>query len=158
MTGSCGRSGKQPGAATIEEANAALTIRELPTLPPTVDSVQFWKGGVFAKYLNAKFTAAPEEALDYFRRAKAEGYFEFREDAGKYSVTATHVFTDAPMTAEKPRLFELEHNAGIRAEPWFRSVYDIRHGWYWTVPRVLGGYQLFYDVDTRQFYIYWWYS
>ncbi len=158
MTASCNRSGKQPGAAAIEEANAALKMRELPTLPPTVTSVQFWKGGVFAKYLNAKFPASPEEAIDYFRRAGAEGYFEFREEAGKYSVTATHPLTDSSMTAKKPSLFELEHDAGIRAEPWFRSVYDIRHGWCWTVPRELAGYQLYYDIDTRQFYIYWWYS
>lgn len=157
MIGSCGRSDKQSGAATIEEANAALKICELPTLPPSVTSVQCWTGGVFAKFLNVKFTAAPEEAIDYFRRAGAEGYFEFREDAGKYLVTGTHSLTGSPVTAEKPDFLKLQHTA-MASEPWFNSVYEIRHGWYWISRRGLAGYQLYYDVDTQQFHIYWWYS
>jgi hypothetical protein len=158
MIASCGRSDKQSGAATIEEANAVLEICELPTLPPSVTSVQCWKGGVFAKFLNVKFMAAPEEAIDYSRRAGAEGYFEFREDAGKYSVIAPHTLTDSPVTAENPGLFELQHKTGMASEPWFNSVYEIRHGWYWTSLRDIAGYQLYYDVDTQQLYIYWWYS
>ena len=155
---SCGRSGKQSGAATIQQANTALKNRELPMLPLSVTSVQCWKGGVFAKYMNIKFRASPEEAIDYFRRAGAECYFEFQEEDGRYSVTATHPLTDSPVSAEKPSLFELEHKTGIADEPWFRSVYDIRHGWYSTSLRNPAGYQLYYDVDTQQFYIYWWYS
>lgn len=158
MIASCGRSDKQSGAATIEEVNATLKMCELPTLPPSVASVQCWKGGVFAKFLNVKFMAAPEEAIDYFRRAGAEGYFEFREDAGEYSVAATHTLTDSPVTAEKPDFFELQHKTVMAAEPWFKSVYEIRHGWYWTSIRDIAGYQLYYDVDTQQLYIHWWYS
>ncbi len=154
---SCGRSGKQSGTATIQEANRALKIRELPTLPPSVTSVQFWKGGAFAKYMNVKFTASPQEATDYFKRAGAEDYFEFQEQNGKYPIVATHALSDSPVTTQKPNLFELELKTGLRSEPWFKSVYDTRHGWYWSKLDVTG-YQLYYDVDTQQFYIYWWYS
>ncbi len=69
---SCDRSDEPVSdAAAIQRANTALSLRKLPKLPDGVTNVRCWTGGTFAKYMNVKFTASPDQALDYLRKAGA---------------------------------------------------------------------------------------
>jgi hypothetical protein len=148
-------------AAAIQRANTALSVRKLPKLPDTVTSVRFWSGGMFAKYMNIKFSASPDQALDFLRRAGAACYVEFQIEGKKCHILATHPLAGALGDNNKPELYMLAEKVGILARPWFRSVYDIRHGWYYHHFYYEGApvsYYLFYDVDSQQFYVYWTYS
>jgi hypothetical protein len=160
LLGSCGRSTSPvPDTTVIQRTNAALSSRKLPVLPADATGVRCWIGGTFAKYVNVKFTASPDQALDYLRRAGAAYYYEFRIEEQEYRILATHVLTCAPGNSDRPLLYSLAHRAGIRAEPWFESVYDIRHGWYYHYfGDAPARYFLYYDVDSQQFYVYWSYS
>ncbi len=123
--------------------------------------VRCWTGGTFAKYMNVKFPASPDEALDYLRRANATYYLEFQIEGEKYRILATHSLTAASGDTDQPDLWMLTRKAGIHSQPWFRSVYDIRHGWYYhhyELKDAPVSHYMFYDMDSQQFYVYWTYS
>jgi hypothetical protein len=152
---SCNRSADQVSdAAMIQRTNAALSSRKLPVLPVDVTDVRCWTGGTFAKYMNVKFTASPDQALDYLRRASATHYLEFEIEGKNYRILATHLLTAAAPDSEKPELYCLTNKTGILSQPWFKSVYDIRHGWYYHYYRdAPARYNMYYDVDNQQFYV-----
>jgi len=161
---SCDRStGQKPDAKVLQRANATLSGVELPVLPEEITDLRYWAGGVFAKFINIKFTTSREQALDYFQRAGATCYLEFaeREDQHRdiYRVLATHFLGESHEGAELPDSTELNmiDRAGRR---WFESVYEIRHGWYYYSERDgrLWECELYYDLDTQVFYLYWHYS
>lgn len=157
---SCNRSNPQvPPAETIRRANNALSSRGLPVLPNSATDVHYRIGGSFSKYMNVKFTASADQALDYLHRIGASCYIEFVIEGDQYRILATHPLASASASISNPRLYCIAEHIGIRCEPWFRSVYDIRHGWYYHyVPRVAEKYTIYYDVDNQQLYIYWTYS
>jgi hypothetical protein len=144
-------------AHRLRQASAALVSRGLPALPVDVTDVRCWTHGLFAKYLNVKCTASPNQALDYLRRAGANYYLEFQREGQEYRILATHLLTAAPGATEKPDLSCLTDRTGFLAQSWFESVYDIRHGWYHhsSPPDTSLQYYLFYDLDSLQFYVYW---
>jgi len=143
----------------IQRANTALSLRRLPKLPDGATNVRCWTGGTFAKYLNVKFTASPDQALDYLRRADATHYLEFQIEGKDYRILATHSLTGAPADTDKPELWCLTNRTGILSQAWFKSVYDIRHGWYCRYGRgAPARCTLYYDVGAQQFYVYWTYS
>ena len=118
-------------------------------------------GGAFAKYMNVKFTASPDQALDYLRRAGVPCYFEFQGEETGCRVVATHALLGAPEPSPETHCekgFFLLTEKGILAEPWFGTVYDIRHGWYYYWADWPTRYHVYYDLDSRQFYVYWMYS
>ncbi len=43
-------------------------------------------------------------------------------------------------------------------QPWFRSVSEIQHGWFFSCEEGIVGYRFYYDLDAEQFCIYWYYS
>ena len=51
----------------------------------------------------------------------------------------------------------LAKGTGLFSQPWFKSVYEIRHGWYYHYYSQEGptGYDLCYDLDSQQFHVYW---
>jgi len=133
----------------------------LPKLPDGATNVRCWTGGTFAKYMNVKFTASPDQALDYLRRANTTYYLEFQIEGKKYRILATHPLTAASGDTDRPDLRMLIEKAGIHSQPWFRSIYDIRHGWYYhhyELKDAPVSHYMFYDVDSQQFYVYWTYS
>jgi hypothetical protein len=143
----------------IQRTNTALLLRKLPKLPDGATNVRCWTGGMFAKYMNVKFTASPDQALDYLRRASATHYLEFQIEGKEYRILATHLLATAPADPDRPELSCLTRKTGILSQPWFKSVYDIRHGWYYHYWRdAPARYTMYYDVDSQQFYVYWTYS
>jgi hypothetical protein len=155
---SCDRkTSETPGASTIQRANAVLSARKLPTLPEGVTIPQCWTGGVFAKYMNVKCTASPDQALDFLRRAGAGCYVEFRVEGKNSRIVANHVLAGTPESITTVNLSLLAQGIGMRTQPWFKSVYGIRHGWYYEDEGVTG-YDVFYDLDNQQLYIFWHYS
>ncbi len=164
---SCGRStGQKPDTKLVQRANTTLSKVELPVLPEGITDLHYWAGGIFAKFINIKFTASRDQALDYFKRAGAPCYFEFevREDkrpGDKYRFSATHSLTQDPVQTKPPVSFELNYGNGLALKRWFDSVYQIRHGWYYG-PRKKEdgnwGSELYYDLDTQVLYLYWHYS
>ncbi len=157
---SCDRSTNAvPVATTVERANAALSSRRLPVLPVGLTDVCCWTGGTFAKHMNVKFAASPEQALDYLRRASATYYYEFQITGKEYHVVATHLLAADPASTDRPHLYFLTNRTGLLSQPWFKSVYDIHHGWYYHYFRdAPARYIMFYDLDSQQFYVYWSYS
>jgi hypothetical protein len=145
-------------AEITQRANAALSSVQLPVLPNGVTNVKCWTGGSFAKFMNVKFTSSPAQALDYLKRVGAKYYFEFDSSEGIHRVSATHFLDAATTQVDKPNLIELNHRTGIASKSWFKSVYKIRCGWYYDSQRGAAGFQLYYDLDTRHFYIYWYCS
>ncbi|MGE5296724.1 MAG: hypothetical protein ACM3VT_18040, partial [Solirubrobacterales bacterium] len=102
-----------------------------------------------------------DQAVDFFRGAGAACYLEFRIDGTQARVLATHPLTDASERIDDTELRCLVMKTGMFSKPWFKSVYDIRHGWHYyrfSQEEAPISLSLFYDVDTRQFYIYWSYS
>ena len=162
LLASCERSDDAvPDAVAIPRANTALSVRKLPKLPDGVTNVRCWTGGMFAKYMNVKFTASPDQALDFLRRAEATYYVEFQIEGKKSQVLATHSLSGTLGDTGKPELYMLAEKVGILSRPWFRNVYDIHHGWYYRYHEYQDapmGYYLFYDLDSQQFYVYWTYS
>jgi hypothetical protein len=154
----CDRSSPQSrDAKMIQRANAALSSIKLPVLPDGVTEVHFWAGGVFAKYMNVKFKTSRDQALDYFKDVGAKCYFEFDSASGEYQFTATHFLTDSKdYSVVRPSLSDLREGIG-HEQPWFKSVFQIRHGWYYDSPGV-AGFQLYYDLDEQEFYLSWHYS
>jgi hypothetical protein len=141
-----------------QRANAALSSTRLPVLPDGVTEVHFWAGGVFAKYMNVKFTASRDQALSYFKNAGAEYYCEFRLADGEYTIVQTHSLTDpGSSSVVEPSLLYMEIGIGYE-QPWFKSVHEIRHGWYYDSLQGVAGFQLYYDLDTQLFYVAWHYS
>jgi hypothetical protein len=111
--------------------------------------------------MNVKFTASPDQALDFLRRANAAYYLEFQIEGKQYRILATHALTAAPGDTDRPDLYMLTEKVGILSRPWFRSVYDIRHGWYYHhyyFRDAPVSHYMFYDLDSQQFYVYWSYS
>jgi hypothetical protein len=144
-------------AVMIQRANTALSLRKLPKLPDGVTNVRCWTGGTSAIYMNVKFTASPDQALDYLRRVDAGCYLEFQVEAKNYRIIANHSLTSTSQRIKTVNLSLLAKGAGVLSQPWFRSVYEIRHGWYYDYFSQDGptGYDLYYDLDSRQFYVYW---
>lgn len=145
----------------VQRANQALSIRDLPSLPDGVTDVRCWTGGTFAKYMNVKFGASEDQATDFLRRAGAAGYIEFEINGSQSRILATHPLADPYEKLDESRLWCLAMKTGMFSKPWFKSVYDVRHGWHYrrfsqeAAPINLC---VFYDLDTRQLYIYWSYS
>jgi len=162
LLASCDRSDTPvPDAVAIQRANTVLSVCKLPKLPEGATGVRCWTGGVFAKYVNIRFTASPDQASDFLRRANAACYVEFQVEGGNSRVLATHSLAGALGDNDDPDLYMLTHKAGILSRPWFRSVYDIRHGWYYHHFYHDGApvsYYFFYDLDSQQFHVYWTYS
>lgn len=162
LLASCDRSDAPvPDAVAIQRANTALSLRKLPKLPDGVTGVRCWTGGMFAKYMNIKFTASPDQALGFLREANAACYVEFQIEGNNSRVLATHSLAGTLGDNGEPDLYMLTHKVGILSRPWFKSVYDIRHGWYYDHYYHDGApvsYYLFYDLDSQQFYMYWSYS
>ncbi len=128
-------------------------------LANSVADVRYRVGGSFAKYLNVKFTASADQALNYLRRADAKCYIEFVIVGDQYRILATHSLTGTPEFISNPELFCIAKDIGIRSEPWFKSVYDIHHGWYYhNFEKAPARYMIFYDIDSQQLYVYWTYS
>ena len=157
---SCDRSGDQKSAAeSLQHANQVLKGIKLPVLPEGVTDARCWTGGIFAKYVNVKFAASPDQALEYVRSSGAGFYYEFRINGTGYHIVASHSLGGTPGTGDETDLHMLVGKSGIIAEPWFKTVYDIRHGWaYYYSADWPARYHMFYDVDSQQFYIYWCYS
>jgi len=162
---SCDRpAGQKPDAKALQRANATLLSVELPVLPEGITDLRYWAGGIFAKYMNVKFTTSPEQALDYFQRAGAACYFEFQAREGqhrkRYYVSATHFLGDSGDRGHPPDFIDLNGRGGLAVRRWFESVYDIRHGWYYGTTRGsdVWGCEFYYDLDTQVFYLYWHYS
>jgi hypothetical protein len=155
---SCNRRTEQvSNAVMIQRANTALSLRKLPKLPDGAADVRCWTGGTFAKYMNVKFAASPDQALDYLRRAGAGCYLEFEVEAKGYRIIANHSLTSTSERVKTLDLSLLAKGCGMLSQPWFRSVYEIRHGWYYNSFSQDGptGYDLYYDLDSGQFYVYW---
>jgi hypothetical protein len=157
---SCDHSSHQVSSAErIRCANDALSSHKLAVLPHGITDADCWTGGTFAKYMNVKFSASADQALDYLRREGAACYLEFVIEGNQYRILATHSLTGASELIADPELFCIAKDIGIRSEPWFKSVYDIRHGWYYhNFRNAPERYTIYYDVDTQQMYIYWTYS
>ena len=154
MLASCDRS--QEGTP---EANRVLSVIELPSLPAGVTTVRTWHGGVFAKFVNIKFTASQEQALAYLKANETPHHFEFSVTNGVPRVTATHDLSTPGGTAiEVPNSGCVLARADMAAQPWFRSVTEIRHGWFFSYEESIVGYRFYYDLDVEQFYIYWYHS
>ena len=113
---------------------------------------------MFAKYMNVKFTASPDQALDFLRRAGAGYYSEFQVEGKTYRIVANHALTATPQSISTVSLSLLAQGTGMLSRPWFKSVYEIQHGWYYSVQNGVAGYDLYYDVDNQQLYVYWHYS
>ena len=73
-------------------------------------------------FMNVKFTASPDQVLDYLRRANATYYLEFQIEERDYRVLAAHSLTAAPAKTDKPELSCLTSRTGILSQPWFQSV------------------------------------
>jgi hypothetical protein len=144
---------------TTQGMNLALSSRKLPDLPAGITDARCWAGGMFAKCMNVRFTASADQALDYLRRTGAACYLEFEIDGTQPRVLATHSLTDGFEDLSGPELKFLAEKIGIRSQPWFRSIYDIRHGWHYHNYRdEPARYAIYYDLDTHHLYIYWTYS
>lgn len=145
---------------SIRETNLALSMRKLPELPDGVTDARCWRGGTFAKYMSIKFTASADQALEYLRKTGAGYYIEFEIEGESPRILATHSLTGStPVDTGRPHLYPLVGRTGFHSKPWFKSIYDIRHGWYYHDFRGAPVYYyMFYDVDSRQFYVYWSYS
>jgi len=144
-------------AKMIQRANVVLSSRRLPKLPDGATNVRCWTGGLFAKYMNVKFTASPDQALDFLRRAAAGCYLEFRVEGKNYRIVANHALATTPQSINTVSLSLLAKGTGMLSQPWFKSVYEIRHGWYYDYYSQDGptGYDVYYDLDSQQFYVYW---
>jgi hypothetical protein len=161
---SCDRpTGQKPDAKVLQRANATLLSVELPVLPEGITDLRYWAGGIFAKYMNVKFTTSPEQALDYFQRAGATYYVEFAACEGqhpeRYQIWATHFLGEPHDRTHAGDSFELNDAVGLVGR-WFKGVYEIRHGWHYYSTRDGGvwGCEFYYDLDTQVFYLYWHYS
>jgi len=139
-------------------ANRVLSGIKLPSLPAGVTEARSWAGGTFAKFANVKFTASQEQALAYLTASAAPYYVELNTTAGKLTVSATHVLGTPRGAPDDTVPVELRLGTGMAAEPWFESVYQIRHGWFYEFREGIVAYQFYYDLDAGQFYIYWSYS
>jgi hypothetical protein len=142
-----------PNATLIQRTNAALSSRKLPALPAGITDVRCWTGGMFAKYMNVRFSASPEQAV-------AGCYLEFRIEGKECRVVANHPLVGTPEDIRRVSLSLLAKGTGMLSQPWFRSVYETRHGWYYDYFSQDGptGYDIFYDLDNQQLYLYWSYS
>lgn len=156
---SCDRSPAQvPDADMIQRTNVALSSRHLPKLPDGVTMARCWTGGMFAKYMNVKFTASPDQALDFLRRAGAGCYSEFQVEGKNCRIVANHALAATPQGVDTVGLSLLAKGTGMLSRPWFKSVYEIRHGWHYGLQDGIAGYDVYYDVDNQQLYVYWHYS
>lgn len=162
MVASCKRSAPALTAAEeVQRANGMLTAIKLPVLPDGVTDVRSWAGGVFAKFMNVKFSASPDQALDYLKRIGVKQYHEFDlSPYGAYRVLTTHFLAEAEDRLDQPVPVYLSSltRRDIYAQPWFESVYDIRHGWYYGSEAGVEVLEIYYDLDSGQFYINWSYS
>ena len=143
---------------SVPRANRFLASIELAPLPEGVTGAHCKWSGLFAKYVNVKFAASPEQALAYLKVGDVPHYFEFSVVDGKHQVVATHVLTTPPENDVRSVPIPLKLGKGMFAPRWFRSVYDIRHGWFYVFDDFPVVYRFYYDLDAGQFYIYWTYS
>lgn len=143
---------------SVPRANEFLKALKLAPLPEGVTGARCKWSGIFAKYANVKFAASQEQALAYLKAIAVPHYSEFSAIPAGYQITATHVLTKAPEEDIYDVPAQLKLGRGMLAPPWFESVYDIRHGWFYSFEDFPVCYQLYYDLDAGQFYIYWTYS
>ncbi len=141
---------------SVPRANRFLASIKLAPLPEGVTEVHCKWSGIFAKFANVKFAASQDQALAYLKAGDVPHYFEFSVMDGKHQVTATHVLTTAPDYDVRDVPAQLR--TGMLAPAWFKSVFEIRHGWFYAVNEFPVCYQMYYDLDAGQFYIYWTYS
>lgn len=152
---------RPPAVDPVQHANRVLSAIKLPGLPEDVTDVQCWAGGMFAKFVNVKFAASEDQAVDFLRKTGAACYLEFQIDGTQARVLATHPLTDAYEKISDTDLHCLTRKTGMFSKPWFKSVYDIRHGWHYhrfSQQEAPVSLSVFYDLDSRQLYIYWSYS
>jgi len=138
-------------------ANRFLSRLEFVPLPEGVTEVRCKWSGIFAKYVNVKFAASREQALAYLKANAVPHYTEFRATDGGYEVCETHVLTTSPGRELRDVPVRLGHRNMYRRK-WFESVYGIRHGWFYSYEDFPVLYEMYYDLDAGQFYIYWTYS
>lgn len=138
-------------------ANRFLSRIEFPPLPEGVTEVRCKWSGIFAKFANVKFTASQEQALAFLKASEAPYYCEFKATNEGYQVSATHSLTTSPGRTFPNAPITLRLRSMVRPR-WFQSVYGIRHGWFYSFEDFPVQYQLYYDLDAGQFYIYWTYS
>ena len=148
---------------SVPDANAFLAVLEFPPLPDGVTEVRCGNAGLFAKFVNVKFAAMREQALAYLKASAVPHYYEFSVTDGKVHVSASYVLSSsedgpAPNLAVEGELAHVGLGAGMLKKEWFESVSEIRHGWYYRFEDHPVRYQLYYDLDAGQFYIYWTYS
>jgi hypothetical protein len=148
---------------SVAEANEFLAVIEFPPLPAGVTEVHCGSAGLFAKFVNVKFAANQEQALAYLKASEVPHYYEFSVVGGEPRVSASHVLAsseDGPA-----HYFAIEQGLALDglgthmiSKKWFESISEIRHGWYYRFEDHPVRYQLYYDLDAGQFYIYWTYS
>jgi hypothetical protein len=138
-------------------ANLALSSRKLPALPFGATGVHCWAGGIFAKYMNIKCAASADQVLDYLRRADASYYFEFQADEMTYHVVATHWLPGTRGTYNEMGLVVWARGPYC-GKSWFHTVRNIRHGWQYHSMDGPTVYDIYYDLESQQFYLYWRYS
>lgn len=143
---------------SVPAANRFLASIKLAPLPEGVTEAHCKWSGIFAKYVNVKFAASPEQALAYFKTGDVPHYFEFSVMDGRHQVTAAHVLATPPANDAGDVPIPLQLGTGMYAQPWFRSIYAIQHGWFYSFDDFPVRYQFYYDLDAGQFYIYWTYS
>lgn len=156
---------RTPLNVQIERANLRLTERKLPTLPQGAQNIKWWTGGVFAKYMDVKFTAPEGEAVDFFRRAGAEWYVSFHLVQDHYEVVDERFQEDFPESEKAEKLSDvkfslksLKRGKGFGHKGWAKSVYQIRRGLYYGRHGQTAGFDLLYDLDREVLYIFWYYS
>lgn len=148
---------------SVPVANEFLAGIEFPALPAGVTEVRCRAGGIFAKFVNVKFAATREQALAYLKASAIPHYYEFKVVDRKPHVSASHVLSPsedgpAPCLAIQEWLSFKWPRTYMHSKKWFRSIGEIRHGWYYRFEDHPVRYQLYYDLDAGQFYIYWTYS
>lgn len=142
----------------VPKANKLLSAIKFPTLPNGVTTAHSWSGGTFAKYVNIKFTATPQQAKTYLKDCGLTYYYEIDLTGNKATLAGTHSLVS---TNEISSEFAVEWASNFNSmvtEPWFEDVCQIQHAWFGLVQETPLNYRLWYDLDKEQFYIYWTYS
>lgn len=142
----------------VPETNKLLAGIKLPALPGGVTEARCWSGGGFAKFVNVKFAATPEQGRDYLKACGLPYYYEIDVVGGQANLATTHSLASSNEMPTENVAAEAVSFDGMVTQEWFEAVRQIEHAWFSVVQKAPLHYRLWYDLDAGQFYIYWTYS
>jgi hypothetical protein len=144
-----------PDGIKRSHLNGRMTELGLPAIPKSAHDIRLLEGGLFSKYLYARFGAAPGEAYEFVRTAGGASVRSIGEEDGEIRILSP---AQAAVLVHEGKSGTIRYSVALVDEraPWW-CPQDIEHGKAYERydDRAAEGLSVFYDEDAHTVFIYW---